>query len=57
MWFWGKPSKMLKDGAEIPAESLWQIVKISLGSNHPRSCEAGKVKKEVQTYLTSVVNT
>lgn len=56
MWFWGKPSKMLKDGAEIPVESLWQIVKISLGSNQPRSCEAGKVKKEVQTYLTSVVN-
>ena len=38
------PCRMLKDGAEILAEPISQIVNMSLGSKFPKSCKAAKVR-------------
>ena len=35
---------MLKDGAEILAEPISQIVNMSLGSKFPKSCKTAKVR-------------
>ena len=38
------PCRMLKDGAEILAEPISQIVNMSLGSKFPKSCKTAKVR-------------
>ena len=43
------PCRMLKDGAEILAEPISQIVNMSLGSKFPEGCKTAKVCK----YLSS----
>ena len=38
------PCRMLKDGAEILAEPISQIVNMSLGSKFPEGCKTAKVR-------------
>ena len=60
------PCRMLKDGAEILAEPISQIVNMSLGSKFPEGCKTAKVRhiwkskkyrtKKLQTCFTFACN-